>query len=99
MTFVKLDFAKDRQDAELTKEIQNRITRINSYIQHPDAETLLPLLGEDLATRYGQERVFHMADGILWGGNDIDDELSQQFTDLFQTFNEHYFDGNLRATT
>jgi hypothetical protein len=76
MTFVKLDFAKDRQDAELTKEIQNRMIKINSYIQHPDPETLLPLLGEDLATRYGQERVFHMADGILWGGNDIDEELS-----------------------
>ena len=90
-----MNFATDRQDEELMNELRTRIARINRYIQHPDRDTLVALLGEDLQGCYGSDRVLRMTDGILWGGNDIDEDLSKTFTDLFETFNKRYFGGNL----
>jgi len=94
---MKMNFVKDRKDAELMKEIQGRMIEINDYVQNPDRDTFVPLLGDELRERYGNERVLAMADGALWGENDIIEEASEKFTKLFGTFNKRYFDGKLPA--
>jgi hypothetical protein len=95
MKSVKIDFVTDNQDAELISELETRISNINQYIHHPDGNTLLPLLGEDLQAHYGAERVLRMADAILWSANDVIEASSQRFTGFFETFNEFYFGGKL----
>jgi hypothetical protein len=92
---VKIDFVTANQDAELISELETRISNINQYIQHPDRNTLLPLLGEDLQARYGADRVLRMADAILWGANDVIEDSSRRFTQFFDSFNERYFAGSL----
>lgn len=91
MLYRNLKVARSEK-AELVKILQTLIARINQFIQTPEPECLLPLIGDELKAKYSTELITEVVYELIWSEFPA---LSHKFTQLFDKFNAEYFDNKL----
>ena len=83
--------AKDDENAELVKEVQNLIVKINNVNQNRSwPEYYVDLMSDDLLKRYGRSCLEEVT-GLVLKQPSAAAELSERFTNILYEFNERYF--------